>query len=399
MLGRMLVFGLVAMVGVPGGPSVTAAQPPAPRQEPAPGQPPATGATAASEARAMAARAAERIRTLQKEADELAARARTLFNDLRKLELERAIAQEQVAAADAQLAQVTAERDAAALRVEELEAERVANTPGLAERLVSIYKRGRGGYARLLLSSDDPRSFGRLTRGVAAVATLDRVRIETHRRTLAAERTALGELEARRADVASLQQKAAAARVALDKTVNARNAAIDALDARRDLAAQYVAELQQAQAALQEAVVNMGDTPPDLPFAPFRGTLDWPVRGRVVTRFGPSREGRFGTSIVRNGVEIAAAEGTAVRAVHGGRVAYAAPFAGFGTLVIIDHGNQSFTLYGHLREAVVERDTRVARGHTVGVVGVAPAASAALYFEVRVDGRPVDPLQWLRSSP
>lgn len=367
------------------------------------GQPPAAvpapAQDTAGEAKALVARAAERIRALQKEADELAARARTLFNDLRKLELERAIAQEQVASTDAQLATVTAERDAAAGRVEELEAERVANTPGVAERLVSIYKRGRGGYARLLLSSDDPRAFGRLTRGVAAIATLDRLRVETHRRTLAAERTALAELEARRAEVIGLQQKAAEARAALEKTVKARNAAIDALDARRDLAAQYVAELLQAQSALQQAVVNMGDTPADLPFEPFRGALDWPVRGRVVTRFGPSREGRFGTSIVRNGIEIAADEGSRVRAVHGGRVAYAAPFAGFGTLVIVDHGNQSFTLYGHLREALVERDTRIARGGTVGLVGLAPAGSAALYFEVRVDGRPVDPLQWLRSPP
>lgn len=374
-------------------------------QGPATGQAPATATgqapdqTAAAEAKALAARAADRIRALQKEADELAARARTLFNDLRKLELEQAIAQEQVASADAQLAQVTTDRDAASRRVEALEAERIANTPGVAERLVSIYKRGRGGYARLLLSSDDPRAFGRLTRGVAAIATLDRVRVETHRRTLAAEREALAELEARRAEVISLQQRASEARGALEKTVRARNAAIDALDARRDLAAQYVAELQQAQAALQQAVVNMGDTPAELPFEPFRGALEWPVRGRVVTRFGPSREGRFGTSIVRNGIEIAADEGSRVRAVHGGRVAYAAPFAGFGTLVIVDHGNQSFTLYGHLREALVERDTRVARGGAVGLVGLAPAGSAALYFEVRVDGRPVDPLQWLRSSP
>ena len=59
------------------------------------------------------------------------------------------------------------ERDASAERVERLEAARVAGTPGVEERLVSIYKRGRGGYARLLLSSDDPRAFGRLTRGVA----------------------------------------------------------------------------------------------------------------------------------------------------------------------------------------------------------------------------------------
>jgi len=351
------------------------------------------------EARAMAARAAERIRSLQREADDLAAAARTVFNDLRKLELERAIAQQRVTEAEAALATVTAERDTAAARVERLEAERVANTPGVAERLVSIYKRGRGGYAQLLLSSDDPRAFGRLTRGVAAIATLDRVRVEAHRRTLAAERAALADLESRRTQVALSQKAAARAHLDLEKTVQARNTAIDAIDARRDLAAKYVVELQQAQAALQRTVGDFDASVPELPFKPFRGTLDWPAKGRLVSRFGPSREGRFGTAIVRNGIEIAAAEGTPARAVHGGVVAFSAPFAGYGNLVIVDHGGGAFTMYGHLGEASVSQGQRVARNGVIGTVGLRPVGAAALYFEVRVDGRPVDPLQWLRSSP
>ena len=354
---------------------------------------------APDEARELAARAAERIRTLQREADQLAAQARTIFNDLRKLELERAIAQQRVAEADAALRAVTSERDASAERVERLEAARVAGTPGVEERLVSIYKRGRGGYARLLLSSDDPRAFGRLTRGVASIATLDQVRLDAHRRTLQAERLALDELEARRDQVGASQRAASQARTELDKAVRARNAAIDGLDVRRDLAARYVAELQEAQSALQRTVGAVGTTPTDLPFQPFRGALDWPVRGPVLARFGPSVDRRFGTTIARNGIEIGATEGTAVRAVHGGAVAFAAPFSGFGTLVILDHGGGAFTIYGHLAEARVERGTRVPRAGVVGTVGLAPAGSAALYFEVRVDGRPADPLQWLRSSP
>jgi len=354
---------------------------------------------AQDEAKVMASRAAERIKTLQREADDLAAQARSVFNDLRKLELDRAIAQEQLTQAEASLVSVTGERDAAAARVQRLEAERVANTPGLAERLVSIYKRGRGGYAQLLLSSDDPGAFGRLTRGVAAIATLDQVRVEAHRRTLAAERLALSDLENRRAEVASLQTAAAKAQQQLDRTVQARNAAIDAIDARRDLAAKYVAELQQAQTALQQTVGGLEATVPELPFQPFRGTLDWPAKGRVLSRFGTSREGRFNTAIVRNGIEIGGVEGTPVRSVHGGTVAFAAPFAGFGNLVIVDHGGGAFTMYGHLGEAQVARGARVTRSGVIGTVGLAPAGEAALYFEVRVDGRPVDPLQWLRSSP
>jgi len=77
-------------------------------------------------------------------------------------------------------------------------------------------------------------------------------------------------------------------------------------------------------------------------------------------------------------------------------VAYAEPFAGFGNLVIIDHGSQVFSVYGDLLEVLVKRGAHVDRGQPVGTVGTAAAGTAGLYFELRVDGRPVDPLQWLK---
>jgi septal ring factor EnvC (AmiA/AmiB activator) len=93
---------------------------------------------------------------------------------------------------------------------------------------------------------------------------------------------------------------------------------------------------------------------------------------------------------------VAGREGAEISAVHEGTVAYAAPFTGFGTLVIVDHGQSAFTLYGYLAEAVVSAGTNVSRGTVLGTLGQSPSGGAALYFEVRIDGRPVDPLQWLK---
>lgn len=354
-------------------------------------QTPAGGATAAT------TRAAERIRTLQVEADRLAAQARTVFGDLRRLELEREIKQQEVRRAEAGLARVTAAQQQAAARLEALEATRVAQTPGVNERLIELSKRGRGGYVQLLLASDDIRAFGRLSRGVAAVAELDRVRLETHRRTVAAERAALAAVDRERVAMEASQREARRARTALDAAVAARNRLIDSLDRRRDLAAQYVNELQAAQQQIERTVATAGaaSTAFALPIRPFRGQLPWPVTGEVVSRFGRSPSGRFGTAIVRNGIDIATAEGTGARAVHEGKVAFAAPFTGFGVLVIVDHGGDGFTLYGQLSEATVAEGAVVKAGDVVGRVGLAPAGEAALYFEVRIDGRPVDPIQWL----
>jgi septal ring factor EnvC (AmiA/AmiB activator) len=346
----------------------------------------------------QAARAARRIRALQAEADRLAAQSRTIFGELRKLEIDRALRQDELQRAERELARVTADRDATAKRLKALEATRVAGTPGVSERLVELAKRGRAGYVQLLLASNDVRAMGRMARGVAAVAELDRLRLETHRRNLAAERDALAELTQQRAAVAQLQKDAARAKAAVDAAVLARNRMIEDLDRRRDLAAQYVVELQQAQREIARTLASSEaeSTVAALPIRPFRGDLPWPIQGRVVERFGRVTAGRYGTTIVRNGIEVAATEGDDVRAVHEGTVAFAAPFTGFGTLVIVDHGQSAFTLYGHLAEAVVTAGTNVSRGDVVGTVGHSPSGAAAAYFEVRIDGRPVDPLQWLR---
>lgn len=352
---------------------------------------------AQSDPRAQADRAAARIKSLQAEADRLASQARTVFGELRKLELDREIKQQQLATADAALARVTSDRDRVEQRVAELEAVRIAQTPGVRERLVELSKRGRGGYLQLLLASNDARAMGRMARGVAAVAELDRVRLDTHRRTLAAERTALNDLDQQRDAVEQAQRDATQARAEVDAAVAARNRLIDDLDRRRDLAAQYVDELQDAQAEIARTIASAGAGAAAiaLPIAPFRGDLPWPVDGPVSARFGRVASGRFGNAIVRNGIEVAAREGTGVAAVHEGTVAYAAPFTGFGTLVIVDHGGAAFTLYGHLRDASVSVGTNVSRGTVLGQVGVSPTGGAGLYFELRIDGRPVDPIQWL----
>ena len=351
------------------------------------------------EARRLAREAEQRTRELQAEADRLAAQAGTVLGELRKLEIEREIRAQAVRKADAELAGVTGALERTAKRLQSLEAARIAGTPGVQERLVEIYKRGRGGYVRLMLAADDLRAVGRMSRGVAAVAQLDRMRLEDHRRTIRAEQETLKELETRRAAVGQAQAEAAKARRALDAALNAHNRRLDELDARRDVAARYVGELEAAAAELQRRAAGFeSETSVALPIAPFRGALQWPVSGRIVSRFGRSRADRFGTTINRNGIEIAAAEGQDVRAVHGGTVAFAAPFVGFGTLVIVDHGANAFTMYGHLQQATVTQGTRVARGATVGRAGRNPAGQQAVYFEVRIDGRPVDPVQWLRGA-
>jgi septal ring factor EnvC (AmiA/AmiB activator) len=348
---------------------------------------------------ALVRQAEERIRELQAEAEELARRSGTLLVELRKLEIERSIKAQEARLAQAELATVSAALERNEALVASLEAERVASTAGAKERLIEIYKRGQSGYVRLLFAANDVQAFGRLSRAVATMAEADRLRFDAHRKMLNSEREALAELAEKKASLSAAQATVLKARQALNAAVAAHAARLAELDQRRDLAAQYVGELQTASADLQRRIGGLASRAGlTLPLAPFRGALDWPVAGRVLSPFGRTTIGKSATPIQRSGIELTAAEGAAVRAVHGGTVAFAAPFVGFGTLVIVDHGGNAFTLYGHLQQAEVSMGSAVERGSVVGRAGRNPDGHDALYFELRIDGRPVDPVQWLKTE-
>jgi murein hydrolase activator len=361
---------------------------------------PAPAPLSRDEATALAARAADRIKALQRESDQLAAQSRTVLTQLRQLEVTRALRAEELAAVNARLAAVSEKVTASEARVADLERQRVARTPALEGRLEALYKRGGpDGYVRLLLSTAEGRDLARASRGVVALARVEELRIAAHRQLLADERTARDQLASEQRQVVRLRTEAATLDQAARRAVADRTRLLDEIDTRRELAAQYVGELELARTRLQATIAGLATTgASDLPLRPFQGALPWPVAGPLLSRFGRTPSS-YGTAIQKNGIEIGAPVGTPVHAVHGGTVAYAAPFTGFGVLVILDHGDNTFTVYGHLAGTALRPGALVERGKAVGASGANPAGTAVAYFEVRIDGRPVNPVQWLKSTP
>jgi septal ring factor EnvC (AmiA/AmiB activator) len=352
---------------------------------------------------AMASRAAARIKALQREADSLASRERTLLEDLRKLEVERDLRAEEFSASARELQRIEGEIDDTASRIVTLERAAESQLPDLTARMAEIYKIGNGGYLRLLMSIDDLRNMGRAYRFVSGLQGIDRRRIAEHQRTLADLRKAQAALEGRRSQASLAQAAVARARDAAAQALAAHEDLISRIDARRDLAAQLMGELETARQRLQRTIDDAAQGRPaeagvmmGLPLRPFKGDLEWPVTGTVTGAFGRQIDRKFHTSVVSNGVRIAAGASTPVTAVHEGTVAYATTFTGFGKLVILDHGSVTFSLYGYLADIDVVSGERVVQGQRLGSVGNALDGEASLYFELRIDGKPVDPLQWLR---
>lgn len=127
-------------------------------------------------------------------------------------------------------------------------------------------------------------------------------------------------------------------------------------------------------------------------FTQRKGSMPWPAQGKLLNRFGDTRQG----SVSWDGVRIQAAPGAEVQAIHGGRVMYADWLRGQGMLMVLDHGNGYMSLYAHNDQLLREPGEWVQAGDSIARVGNSGGEKeSALYFEIRQNGQPVNPLPWL----
>ncbi len=130
-----------------------------------------------------------------------------------------------------------------------------------------------------------------------------------------------------------------------------------------------------------------------------KGSYDWPVKGTVVSNFGKQKHATLNTVVVNNGIEIKADEGTAVSVIEKGKILYAGEFKGYGQMVIVDHGDDFYTVYAHLGKILAREGDTVIKGQAIGDIGYGKNSrnsSANAYFEIRQDGKPEDPMLWLK---
>lgn len=123
-----------------------------------------------------------------------------------------------------------------------------------------------------------------------------------------------------------------------------------------------------------------------------KATFRWPVRGRIITGFGPRTNGQQ-----NDGINLSIPEGTVVKAAEDGVVAYAGnELKGYGNLVLVRHGNGFVTAYAHASELMVKRGDQVKRGQVIMRSGqTGSVTSPQLHFEIRKGATPVDPMQYL----
>ncbi|WP_367618937.1 murein hydrolase activator EnvC family protein [Pelotalea chapellei] len=136
---------------------------------------------------------------------------------------------------------------------------------------------------------------------------------------------------------------------------------------------------------------------PDRGFASQKGRMSLPVRGQVIESFGKHKHPEFDSYTFSKGLSISAANGSEIKAIYEGNVIYADYFKGYGNMIIVDHGGGYFSLYAHASKILKKTGSEVAKNEAVATVGDSDSAKGPLlYFEIRHQGRPVDPAGWVR---
>ena len=377
----------------------------------------------------------QRLQTLQQEfrttqahrreaADELGQSERAIssaLRQLRQLDGERQRAQTDLQA-------LTQQTDATTARIH-------AQQAHLAQALKAAYQRGQGDALKLMLNGADPNQAARDLRYLAHLSRARHETIEALRADLAKLAALQQQTEQKTTELTQLQMareaeqkklladKRARERILQKLSVQIQQQRREISNLKRDersltqlverlnrLMAQQAARARAAQqaqknqkngknAASQPRALGVNTETPvafrtDKPFSGLKGSLRLPVAGELMNRFGAPREGG---GVSWKGLFIRAAEGAAVKAIAAGQVVFAEWLRGFGNLIIVDHGEGYMSLYSNNESLYKQVGERVQPGDAIAAVGNSGGQpDTGLYFEMRHQSRPVNPLLWVK---
>jgi len=357
----------------------------------------------------------ERIRReradLERQMNNLQGNVHELREEVFNLDRQREATERVIQTLDRQLAAITNDVNETTTRMQTAERELTTRRSTLQRRLVDIYKRGPLYSTEALLTA---RTFGELVarykymhelavhdRALVGRVQLLRDQVARQRRDLVTLRQAV---EDNRTDKQAEEERLA--RLRGERSSNLQQAQRTAQQIQDRLAALRASEsrLTNVIASIESERRRSAATRPSATreSSSLRtndlGRLDWPVDGTVLYRYGrvvnPNN-----TTTRWNGIGIAAATGTPVKAVAPGTVVSVGQLGTYGLTVIVQHGGGDYSVYASLNAASVQRNQTIRKGDIVGTVGVSdPELRPHLHFEIRPQGRAVDPESWLRGA-
>jgi murein hydrolase activator len=283
----------------------------------------------------------------------------------------------------------------------------------LSRRLRNLYKYGVGRQLEFLLS---PASFAQLLARwdfLVMVAEQDRLLVEDVMAEKEVVETNKQRLEANLTEISRTTKRTDQENTRLAALREEKRSTVKTIQTQRQSYEEAAVELEKTARSTQKLLAQLekkrreesdrakaqGKSPQPYTgnFGRAEGALDWPLRGVILGHFGPEVHPKWGTTTMNNGIDIEAAVGTPVHAVAKGRVDYVSDdFGTYGQIIVLNHGDGYYTLYGHLSAISVANGQDVAPGQIIGHSGdTGSLKGPILHFEIRKGSQSLDPEQWL----
>jgi septal ring factor EnvC (AmiA/AmiB activator) len=279
------------------------------------------------------------------------------------------------------------------------------------------YVKHERGYLQMLFSGESPAAAAREIHYASYISRAQARLVESLRNNLREVQRLAGAAREKTSELAEIETRQRAEREQLAKESEARRKMLAQLSSQIRSQRREVSTLERNEKRLTDLIDRLSrltqpKSPAEKPqrggprndvvpeaglagaFASLRGKLRLPSRGELASRFGSPREGG-GTTW--KGLFIRATQGDDVRAVAPGRVVFADWMRGFGNLLIVDHGNEYLSIYGNNETLFRQVGDNVGSGDAIARVGNSGGSpETGLYFELRHQGKPFDPLSWVK---
>ena len=270
----------------------------------------------------------------------------------------------------------------------------------LGLRLRSIYKERPMFPLRVAFSSNNVTDLMQRLKYMDLIVQQDSQMLQEYLTKLEQIKQDKSSLYTVRAKLVSLKKNTVSKKREIEKTKKEKSVYLKKIKRKKNLSVKVRKELLAASNNLNSLIDKLlmklvsGE---GLDISDKKGRLKLPLKGRILNKFGRKRVKEYESYIVYNGINVRARRGTPVQAVFDGKVLYTGELEGYGNLVIVGHGKEYHSLYGHLDSIKVAANKVVKTGEVIALSGDSGSLEGeTLYFELRKNGKPIEPVRWFR---
>ncbi len=278
----------------------------------------------------------------------------------------------------------------------------------LENRLREVYKRGLTSYIEILFNSESFSDFLTRFRYIKNILSLDAEVINDIRQQMKKIENDKINLENREEILSLLKKEVEKEKENIEFSIKAKKSIINKINSQKEAYLKSLKELEQSSQEIKHIIERIYKQQkedsrktsqkevPTVTLKPKKGILALPVQGKLISGYGRQKNIEFNTYTFNSGIDISAPLGQVVHAAGSGEIIYTGNIKGYGQIIIIDHGGRITTLYAHLSKILIDIGDKVKKGQSIGQVGDSGGVSSTrLHFEVRVEGKPTDPMNWL----